>query len=407
MTSPPDGTGGSPGRRDEPAGPSRRGVLRAMAGLGLGAGVGLAGGFAGARSLDAPSTSAAAAPGGEPAPVPVHGPHQAGVASPDTPQRHGVLLVLSLPDLTGAGAPARLREVCAAAGRAVTDVTGAGAGAAGLLDGPRDLSVTIGVGPRPLALLDAGLPGAEDLPTFVGDDAIAPEHRGGDLLVAAYSSDPNDAELAAAWVADQVPGAERRWSQRGFRAPGSGTVARSPLGFHDGIIVPRTAAELAEHVWVPDGPLAGGTVCVVRRLRLDTARFRTEAPARQEEIIGRRRGDGSPLSGGGPLDEVDVLAKAPTGELLTPPRSHARAAHPSFTDSHLMLRRGYAYDNGADDAGLLFVCFQRDLRTFVQTQHRLDETDDLMGYAAPTASGTFLVLPGFTENVPLGATLPG
>jgi dye decolorizing peroxidase len=77
-----------------------------------------------------------------------------------------------------------------------------------------------------------------------------------------------------------------------------------------------------------------------------------------------------------------------------------------------MLRRGYAFDDGAlgddsdvRDAGLMFTCFQRELRTFVQTQHRLDETDDLMAYATPTASASFLILPGFTPERPLGDSL--
>lgn len=395
--------------------PSRRGVLRAMATLGLGTGIGLAGGFAGAGAFTSPDGPGAtpgareAAATDRPAGVPPHGRHQAGVDRPGTPQRHGSVLILALPALTGATprVATTLRDLCATAGEAVTAVTSDGAQRTGLLDGPGDLSVTIGLGPRLLQLVDASLPGAEDLPAFAGDEGITAEHRGGDLLVAAYSSDPNDAELAARWVAAQLPGAQPKWSQRGFRAPGAGTVTRSPLGFHDGVIVPRGEAELDEHVWLADGPLAGATICVVRRLRLDTTRFRDESVARQEEIVGRRRQDGSPLSGGGPDDEVDVLAKSPTGALLTPARSHVRAAHPSFTDSHLMLRRGYSYDNGGDDSGLMFICFQRELRTFVQTQHRLDETDDLMAYATPTASGTFLILPGLDTGRPLGSSLPG
>ena len=70
-----------------------------------------------------------------------------------------------------------------------------------------------------------------------------------------------------------------------------------------------------------------------------------------------------------------------------------------------MLRRGYAFDNGGADSGLMFICFQRDLRTFVATQQRLDERDSLMEYATPTASASFLILPGFDESTPLGASI--
>ena len=72
-----------------------------------------------------------------------------------------------------------------------------------------------------------------------------------------------------------------------------------------------------------------------------------------------------------------------------------------------MLRRGYSYENSSTDRGLVFVCFQRDLATFTRTQQRLDEVDDLMRFATTTASGSFLVLPGFDGRHPLGATVFG
>ena len=100
-----------------------------------------------------------------------------------------------------------------------------------------------------------------------------------------------------------------------------------------------------------------------------------------------------------------LRAKTEAGDYLTPARSHVRAAHPSFTGSRLMLRRGYAFGTQPDDAGLMFVCFQNELDAFVKTQHRLDELDDLMAFATPTASASFLILPGFAADRPLGATL--
>jgi dye decolorizing peroxidase len=320
-------------------------------------------------------------------------------------------------DLVDIPAAASVRAVCARLGEAITALTapsGTGADpiALELPDGPGDLTVTVGVGPRFVKAVDAGLPGAEELPLFASDRGLTADRIGGDILLAAYSSNPNDADHAVRWLAGRVPEASIRWSQRLFRGPSRGTVTRNPLGFHDGIIVPHGDNELDEHVWISEGPLAGGTICVVRRLRLDSGRFRAEPETRQEAIIGRRRHDGSPVSGGGPDDEADLLAKSPDGQYLLPARSHVRAAHPSFTGSQLMLRRGYAFDDGVlsddpdiRDAGLMFTCFQRELRTFVQTQHRLDETDDLMGYVTATASASFLILPGFSPDRPLGDTL--
>jgi dye decolorizing peroxidase len=170
-------------------------------------------------------------------------------------------------------------------------------------------------------------------------------------------------------------------------------------------MVPHGEDELAENVWIAAGPAAGGTLCVVRRLRLDVAGFADRPVAERDAIIGRHRTDGSPLSGGARDDEVDLRAKTEAGDYLTPAHSHVRAAHPSFTGSRLMLRRGYAFGTEPDDSGLMFICFQNDLDTFVKTQQRLDEVDDLMAFAEPTASASFLVLPGFGRETPLGAAL--
>lgn len=394
-------------------GPRRRDVLRGIAAAGVGAVAGVAGGWAlaDAGTSESVSRSQVDTGGGR---VEPHGVHQAGIARPATPQPHGVMAVL---DLAGTPAAADLRSVCARLGEAITAMTapsGTGGEPAevGLPDGPGDLTVTVGIGPRLISALDTALPGAEELPAFASDRGLSAERTGGDILISAYSSNPNDADHAVRALAERVPDASIRWVQRLFRGPGRGTVTRNPLGFHDGIIVPHGEAELDEHVWIPEGPFAGGTICVVRRLRLDSSRFRAEPGARQEAIIGRRRLDGSPLSGGDPDDEADLLAKTQEGHFVVPARSHVRAAHPSFTGSGLMLRRGYSFDDGVStddpsirDAGLMFTCFQRELRTFVQTQHRLDETDDLMDYATATASATFLILPGFDPGRPLGDTL--
>ncbi|GAB2609667.1 Dyp-type peroxidase [Pseudactinotalea suaedae] len=380
-----------------------------------GAGSGLAGLALGFAAGGGGREEPARADGGTDAPVavPVFGAHQAGIARPATPQTFCALAVL---EHTSPGASS-IGEIGAAAGRAVRTATSPETCAeAGLLDGPGDLTVTIAVGPRLVAALDDTLPGATALPLFQGDEAIPAERRDGDVLVIACSSDANDAATALQHVTGALPSTRLRWTQRGFRARGQGTITRNPLGFHDGVIVPRRPEELDENVWIPSGPAANGTNLVVRRLRLDTSAFHTLPHEGQERVIGRRRTDGAPLSGGGPTDEVNLLAKTPEGELLVPAHSHARAAHPSFTGSHLMLRRGYAFDDGrrvdesgleVHDAGLLFLCYQREQSTYVRTQHRLDEVDDLMDYVTPTASGSFLVLPGFDDDRPMGSTLAG
>jgi deferrochelatase/peroxidase EfeB len=70
-----------------------------------------------------------------------------------------------------------------------------------------------------------------------------------------------------------------------------------------------------------------------------------------------------------------------------------------------MLRRSYAYRASADDHGLLFIAYQREAATFTSTQLRLDEVDDLMGFAVPTATAAFAILPGMDADSTLGRAL--
>lgn len=364
---------------------SRRGVL-------IGAGAGLAAGAVGATVAATLLRDTGTEPGGT---VPAAGTTQAGIARPSTPQSHGLVAVFTIPVTPGR---AELRERLAALGSAVLDETDSA-------PGPGDLTITVGIGPRLVGTIDPELPGSEGLPAFRGDEGISPERNGGDLLVAVHASDDTSLRSALERVAAAIPEAQLAWDEQVSRAGGSGTVTRNPLGYLDGIMVPHGEVELAESVWIPAGPAAGGTICVIRRLRLDVAGFGALSVTNRDAIIGRHRTDGSPLSGGGRDDEVDLRAKSETGDYLTPARSHVRASHPSFTGSALMLRRGYAFDAGEDDRGLLFVCFQNELDTFVKTQRRLDEVDDLMAFAEPTASASFLVLPGFTREAPLGSAL--
>lgn len=377
---------------DDQAKPSRRGVLTGALGgvIGLAVGAGGVAAVTGARQ-DTPAEKPEA-----PTSVPANGAAQAGIHLPASPQRFGRLLVLDTVDTN-------LDWLAVVGGRILELNRDA---ASDLLpDGAGDLTISVGLGPRLVAAIDPQLPGADDLPLFAGDDRMPPAATGGDILLSAHSSDPTVLEAVLADLSALIPGATPRWQQAMFRGAGEGGKARNPLGFMDGIVVPHGDAELRTNVWIGSGPLAGGTVCVIRRLRLDTARFRALEVPQREAVIGRTLRDGSPLSGGKPDDQVDLRAKTAEGEFLVPARAHARAAHPSFTGSALMLRRSYSFDDGGDDRGLVFISFQNELRTFVATQHRLDEVDALMEFTTPTASATFLMLPGFSSDKPLGAEL--
>ncbi|PWK69459.1 dye decolorizing peroxidase [Streptomyces sp. CG 926] len=348
------------------------------------------------------TTTPPAAPGPG-APVVAAGAHQAGIDRPRQPQQHTVLTVYGLPE--GGAPPAGM---LGRLGAVIAELSSRAAG--GRLAGmpPGDLTVTVGVGPRLVSAVDPKLPGAAELPAFAREER-GELTWGGDLLVQICAGDPlvvglADTSLSASLAAD---GCVPRWSQPGFRPAGTGAV-RNLLGFPDGIENPRSAAELAGHVWLPaGGPLAGGTIAVVRRLRIDVPEFQAQPVSGQERVIGRHRDDGSPLSGGSATDRLDLSAKTSDGRYLVPAMAHARRANSLASGGGLMLRRGYSYRNAPDDQGLLFVSHQRELRTFTATQQRLDEGDDLMRFVTATASGTFLILPGFDGRRPLGQPLFG
>lgn len=75
------------------------------------------------------------------------------------------------------------------------------------------------------------------------------------------------------------------------------------------------------------------------------------------------------------------------------------------------LRRGYNFTDGTDglghlDAGLFFVCFNRDSRKqFVPMQRALSTKESMMEYLEHTGSGLFAVPPGVSKEGYRGETL--
>ncbi|MFE4493779.1 Dyp-type peroxidase [Streptomyces niveus] len=347
----------------------------------------------------APSAAATSAP---PTPVPATGRHQAGITLPRSGQRNLLAVVADL------GADVAPGPLLAELGEAVRALT-AGSDPRLLGLSPGDLTVTVGVGPRLVRTAGADLPGATDLPRF-SRERIAPRARGGDLLLQICAGDALVVPVAAAALLDQAGDRVReRWRQsgrRGTEVPVAKdlTAPRNLLGFIDGIVGPHTPAEQERDLWLAGPPeVAGGTLAVLRRMELDLPRFAALSVADQEAVFGRRRSTGVPLSGGTAASPPELGAKTPDGRYLVPADAHVRRANPTVVGVGHMLRRSYSTDEPAP--GLLFISFQNTLRTFTATLTRMDTSDALLPFTTTTAGASFLILPGFDDQHPLGSTL--
>ncbi len=324
----------------------------------------------------------------------VYGRHQPGIATPLLDH-----LAFAALDVT-TGAIAQLRELL---GELTLEAERS------MRAAERELTVTIGLGPgvfgarfglaarRPVALAE--------LPQFPGDE-LDPAHCGGELCIQACAADPARAgDALAALVAVAAPAAAVRWSRRGSMHrlasdPPQGRP-RNLLGFKDATSVPRRGRDLDRAVWAGRGDrtaMAGGTYLVVRRVRVLRESWNALSPREQERVIGRRRDSGAPL---GRAHEFDPMPLDGT----VPADAHARVAAP--LDGELaLLRRGYSYDDGHGDAGLLLLLYQRDpRRQFVPLQQRLAREDALARLTRAVGSAVFAIAPGAQPGEAIGADL--
>jgi len=400
---------GSTGPADGPPGRtvgvvSRRGFLVGAAAL---AGVVTGAGVTGAAST---ARRAPGDPAGR-AVVPFHGAHQAGVATP--PPAFLTLLAFDLLPGVDRDALRRLLRIW------TDDAVRLTRGEPGLVDlepelaaVPASLTVTVGFGPRvfDVARLTARRPAwLAPLPSF-GIDDLRREWSDGDVALQLCADDPVTLAHAARVLVRQASTfAAVRWVQRGYRnAPGTvapGTTMRNLFGQVDGTrnLVPGRDDDL---IWVADGPLAGGTGMVVRRIAMNLTTWeQLDRPAR-EQVVGRRLSDGAPLTGRDERDEPDLAATGPDGLTVIPGFAHIRRAR---TDDprQRFLRRGYNYDDGAGrDAGLVFITFQADVaEQFVPVQRRLDELDLMNTWTTPIGSAVFVAPGGVAPGEYVGQRL--
>ena len=348
-----------------------------------------------------------------PAVEPFHGPHQAGIAT--SPQTHAVFLGLDLRPRTDRAALGRLMRLLTDDARRLTRGQKGLADAQPELSGtPARLTVTFGFGPRLFTAvgLEHRRP-LTDLPAF-GVDRLQDRWSGGDLLVQICSDDSVTLAHALRLLAkDARDFATLRWTQRGFRRPPTsqppGRTQRNLMGQLDGTVQPD---DLGKAVWISDGPawLKGGTLMVLRRIRMDLEKWDAADEGAKEFSIGRTLASGAPLTGRAEHDEPDFAALDTAGFPVIDDAAHIRLAR--VQDPALrMLRRGYNYDeapgsDGVTDSGLLFASYQADIeRQFVPVQRNLAKSDLLNAWTTPIGSAVFALPPGCDDGGWIGQTL--
>jgi deferrochelatase/peroxidase EfeB len=399
------------------------------------AGVGAAGvGLGGAAGYLVGSDEAQASDGT--GSVPFYGEHQAGIDTPAQDRLHFAAFDLVDPSR------AALRELMQEWSRAAAEMTaGQMIGDAngvelappddtgetvGLL--PSRLTVTFGFGPSLFERRELGLQGSRPaalapIPPLPADELNELE-SGGDICVQACSDDPQVAFHAIRNLARIGRGTVvMRWSQLGFGRTASTSrsqeTPRNLMGFKDGTanIKAEDKAAMDRYVWVGgEGPawMRGGSYLVSRRIRMLLEVWDRSALEDQEQTIGRAKYSGAPLGESEEFDPLDLEAKDADGLPAIPVDSHVRLASATENGGERILRRGYSFTDGVDEslgeleAGLFFICFQRDPRAqFVPIQRRLGLNDALNEYIKHVGSALFAVPPGARKGGYVGETLLG
>jgi len=392
-----------------------------------GAGAGLAG-AAGGITLSSGMTSADPVGEAKRDPsrtIPFYGPHQAGILTP--PQQDAIFLSC---DVT-AGNRAELTQLF----RTLTDrarfLTSGGRppnasptstpsdnGILGPTVVPDGLTLTVGVG---ASLFDDryGLSARKPvqlvpMKAFRHDD-LDPALSQGDLLIQICADHRDTTVHALIDILTHTKSAMKlRWRIDGQRNPERPVgVRRDWFGFKDGIANPDTTDSAQMNQWVWAQPksaepawAAGGTYHVVRIVHFHIEAWQKVPLAEQERIFGRRKASGAPMYAVGE-DASDLLDPIYTNDpqgLITPLKCHIRLANPQTPQTaatSTILRRSYDYDRSPNlpvlDMGHAFVCFQRELNTYIAMQTRLED-ETLVPFITPKGGGYFFALPGVRDE---------
>lgn len=183
-------------------------------------------------------------------------------------------------------------------------------------------------------------------------------------------------------------------------------TGRNLMGQVDGTVNPiANTPEFTEAIWSESGPdwLHGGTGMLLRRIRMDLTGWDALGRNEKELAMGRRLGNGAPLTGQHERDVPDFEAKHDNGLHVIPEFAHIRAAAGAQSKARF-LRRPFNYDDGflpsgRPDLGLLFAAYAADpVAQILPVQKRLAKNDLMNTWTTPIGSAVYAIAPGYPEG---------
>ena len=277
---------------------------------------------------------------------------------------------------------------------------------------PMQLTVTIAFG---ASLFDGRYGLARQAPAADRDAELRqrrprPTRSRGDVLVQVCAGHRDTVVHTVRELMRAVAGRSRRWTHRRLperpARPDARTAARatcSPSATAPPTRTSRTRRLMDRLIWMQPGAgepawATGGTYQVVRTIRMHVEFWDRVGMSEQQNMIGRDRVSGAPIGGTGEFQ--DPATPRPRGRRI-PLYAHIRLANPRTpaTADQRILRRGYNYHRGIDEAGnldqgLVFVAFNQDIeRQFATVQKRLAE-EPMVDYITPVGGGYFFAPAG-------------
>jgi deferrochelatase/peroxidase EfeB len=353
--------------------------------------------------------------------IPFDGPHQAGVLTTRQDQATFVALDSIAPNqdvlfgaLEALSGVARTLSQGENAPTTRIDDPPPDSGILGPVNSPDSLTVTIAFG---ASLFDGryGLVAQRPrrltaMPAFAHDE-LDPYRTGGDVLVQICAGQRDTVVHTYRQLMSAVAGnLVVRWTIDGFqsaqRGPSPKNSRRNLFAFRDGTANPDVTddALMNQLIWVQPGAgepawAVGGTYLVARTIRMHVEFWDRVGLLEQEQMIGRDRVTGAPLGGTGEFQDP-AFQLDPKGKRI-PLDAHIRLANPrtTATANQRILRRGYNYHRGVDEAGdldegLMFIAFNQDpVRQYATIQNRLGP-EPMVDYITPVGGGYFFAPPG-------------